>query len=1025
MNKQNMKTSRARFFIILMLINVLFVSEIIAQNVAITDDDSYTAKPSAMLDIKSTTKGLLIPRLRSTVRNSMVDPERGLLVFDSDLNSFFYYNGSEWVKISNGQAWNVNSSYVFLTDINDKVGIGTSTPNSKLEVRADASFTENDTLFVVKDKNGYPVFAVFPDGAKVYVDQTIKGSLGGFAVSGRTSAKFSEETYLLVRPDSTRVYVNESAKGSLGGFAVSGRTAGKLDSLLKPYMEITRDSSRIYVTEGTSKGSLGGFAVSGRTSTKAGEITNDYFNITRNALAEEVDNESRIMWYPIKSAFLAGEVHVGSADSVGTNSTALGYRSIAMGNYSQAMGFQAQSLGLNSTAIGNNAISKSTNSFAFGDSAQATNFDSYAFGAGAVASGIGSYAFGSQGIDTLTLQPTSSPTIAEGNYSFAIGLGSMAKGDISISMGNNTNAEGKNSIALGSSTITIGDYSTTMGHGSQASGNYSLALGQNAIAGGYSSTAIGRDVEASAGSSTVIGWESVASGGGSTAIGSWATASGIGSLAMGNLSIASGTYSTAMGNETHAVGETSLSTGYRTYANGKYSFSIGYGASADGEASVAMGDRSIATGKISTSMGRFTTAQSYASLVIGRYNIISGTTDSWIATDPLFVVGNGTVSSSPNNALTILKNGNVGINLADPTQKLDINGQIRIRGGSPALGSILTSDADGVGSWSTLDLTNISGTLNVAKGGTGRTTLTANKLLVGNGTSAVLYPSNLHWDNTNSRLGISNTAPSYSLDVAGSGRFTTSVYLATSSGSVGVGTTSPGNFKLYVQSATGGASASSGYFLNTATDGIAQISRTNSTDGTALLIQEGTGYSLRCDGYDPNWFVAMIVKGRNVGVNTSAPTQNLDVNGNARFRSIASDAYYGVLNRKSDGTLTTATSDIRLKENIYTLDNSLNKVLQLRGVNFTWKSEPQMGTRIGFIAQEVEKIIPELVFTNDVDGYKGVNYAEMTAVLVEAIKEQQILIESLTNNNSELKSDYQILKQELDEIKEQLNLLAK
>jgi hypothetical protein len=54
-----------------------------------------------------------------------------------------------------------------------------------------------------------------------------------------------------------------------------------------------------------------------------------------------------------------------------------------------------------------------------------------------------------------------------------------------------------------------------------------------------------------------------------------------------------------------------------------------------------------------------------------------------------------------------------------------------------------------------------------------------------------------------------------------------------------------------------------------------------------------------------------------------------------------------------------------------------------------------MGQRIGFIAQEVEKVIPELVFTNEVDGYMGVNYAEMTAVLVEAIKEQQQLIETL------------------------------
>lgn len=119
----------------------------------------------------------------------------------------------------------------------------------------------------------------------------------------------------------------------------------------------------------------------------------------------------------------------------------------------------------------------------------------------------------------------------------------------------------------------------------------------------------------------------------------------------------------------------------------------------------------------------------------------------------------------------------------------------------------------------------------------------------------------------------------------------------------------------------------------------------------------------------------------------TAPTQLLDVSSNARFRAISSATYYGHVIRTSDGTLTTSTSDIRLKENIETLETCLEKVLQLRSVSFTWKTDPEMGTRIGFIAQEFEKVIPELVFTNEVDGYKGINYAEVNAVLVEAIKE--------------------------------------
>jgi hypothetical protein len=67
--------------------------------------------------------------------------------------------------------------------------------------------------------------------------------------------------------------------------------------------------------------------------------------------------------------------------------------------------------------------------------------------------------------------------------------------------------------------------------------------------------------------------------------------------------------------------------------------------------------------------------------------------------------------------------------------------------------------------------------------------------------------------------------------------------------------------------------------------------------------------------------------------------------------------------------------------------------MAIRGVSFNWITDEQAERKIGFVAQEVEEVLPELVFTNPVDGYKGVNYAEMTAVLTEAVKEQQEQIE--------------------------------
>jgi hypothetical protein len=119
------------------------------------------------------------------------------------------------------------------------------------------------------------------------------------------------------------------------------------------------------------------------------------------------------------------------------------------------------------------------------------------------------------------------------------------------------------------------------------------------------------------------------------------------------------------------------------------------------------------------------------------------------------------------------------------------------------------------------------------------------------------------------------------------------------------------------------------------------------------------------------------------------PTQRLDVNGNARFRSIGSSASAGALHYTSDGTLTTNTSDERLKTNITTLTSALDKVNQLRGVKYNWNENPNGDARIGFIAQEVNAVVPELTFTNpnSSEQYMGVHYDNVTALLVEAVKE--------------------------------------
>jgi hypothetical protein len=103
-------------------------------------------------------------------------------------------------------------------------------------------------------------------------------------------------------------------------------------------------------------------------------------------------------------------------------------------------------------------------------------------------------------------------------------------------------------------------------------------------------------------------------------------------------------------------------------------------------------------------------------------------------------------------------------------------------------------------------------------------------------------------------------------------------------------------------------------------------------------------------------------------------------------------------------------SDRRLKKEISPFDSALAKIKQLQGVYFLWdrdkypeKNLPE-GRQIGFVAQDVERVVPELVHT-DADGYKSITYDKVAAMLVEAIKEQQKMIDTLRIENAVLKRE--------------------
>ena len=106
------------------------------------------------------------------------------------------------------------------------------------------------------------------------------------------------------------------------------------------------------------------------------------------------------------------------------------------------------------------------------------------------------------------------------------------------------------------------------------------------------------------------------------------------------------------------------------------------------------------------------------------------------------------------------------------------------------------------------------------------------------------------------------------------------------------------------------------------------------------------------------------------------------------------------------GTIT-AASDVRLKKNIETIESPLDKVLKLRGVTFDWDltkaKNRKEGTKMGLIAQEVVEVVPEVVtYAEDVDEY-SVEYGNLTALLIEAVKEQNMVINTMRKELDELK----------------------
>jgi hypothetical protein len=151
-------------------------------------------------------------------------------------------------------------------------------PLKMLKVVAATGSGLEDALFEVKNRTGQTVFAVYNEGVRIYIgDGTIKSPKGGFSVGGFGSDKDeNNKKYLFVDDDSVRIYVNDLGKSAKGGFAVGGFGYTKEDPV-KKYLFASEDSVRIYIDD-SGKSAKGGFSVGGFTADKG--FKTGFLNVT-------------------------------------------------------------------------------------------------------------------------------------------------------------------------------------------------------------------------------------------------------------------------------------------------------------------------------------------------------------------------------------------------------------------------------------------------------------------------------------------------------------------------------------------------------------------------------------------------------------------------------------------------------------------------------------------------------------------------------------------------------------------------
>ena len=366
------------------------------------------------------------------------------------------------------------------------------------------------------------------------------------------------------------------------------------------------------------------------------------------------------------------------------------------------------------------------------------------------------------------------------------------------------------------------------------------------------------------------------------------------------------------------------------------------------------------------------------------------------------------VSSGGYSRFTIRANGNVGIGTTNPNATLEVNGSGSFNGSISGQNSNFYSLSSNNG-W------NTNGFVVVDAGTTGSSNPTMQWRR--NSSSQMIL--------TNAgNLGIGTTSPGATVDVNGnisgtSGSSSLPTFSFATSRNTGMYLNASGDIgftRSGINSAQLGSSSFSIYLpiriTNGSTASAPAFSFSGASDSgmfnpSAGVVAFSTGGVER----------SRIDTNGNLGIGNLSPSEKLDVVGNVKIDS-ANSLYFG-----STAICTISgcvnSSDARLKEKIEELQNPLEKILKLQGVSYYFINKKIYGDsrQVGLIAQEVEKIFPEVVQTNSKTGFKTINYSQLISPIIESIKKIWKSFTIFGDDIKALKEENQKLKKDNQEIK--------